>query len=996
VIGRVSSPLFVGRREELTVLEAAVERAAGGAGAVVLVGAEAGMGKSRLVAELAALATRAGATAVIGECLPLFDGELPYAPIVSALRSLLVARGAQELTRLLEMANDELMRLLPELGGDAGPSRPVGADGVGSPGRLFEQLLAVFAGAAREAPVVLVVEDVHWSDRSTRDFLTFLARAIRRERLALVLTYRDDEVKRGHPARPFLLELERSGQAVRLELTGFARRELRDQVTAILDREPTPELIDSLLERAEGNPFFTEELLATVEEPYAPIPESLREAMLYRVDGSSEQVRTVLRAAAVAGREVDHAMLRAVVGVEPGELLDAVREAVRSHLLVENPRTSTYGFRHALLREAVYGDLLLEERRALHLEFAQALSTSLDPTDELTAAAELAHHWYAARRPPQALAASIDAGLQAESVRAPGEALVHYERAVELWDTVDPAAPELSRIEVMQHAAEAAILVGQIDRAISLTRDTLDRVGPDDPVAVSLAHERLGRYLWTAGRGEEALPEYRRAVALMPTSVSRERALVLAAEGQVLMLCNFNELSEPRCEEALKIATVVGADDIKAHVLNTACANFTYRGEFEQAVASATEALEVASKLELLEEMGRAFVNGSDALDQAGRVRESIAFARQGVEMAHANGSDRLYGDFLRAEIASRLIRTGAWDEAQELLSELLERVAAGVNAGLVFHDLAELRAERGDHAAALGAVQSAYDNILTANGSMWLAPVAAARATAELWAGDADKALQTIEDCLGLFDHGEYVFFSGRLYELGARAHADLSLLAPDDSELRDAHLKQARELLNRLDQVIADLVGRTQPRVLAHRAACVAELSRITGSDPAAWQEAERLSRAIDDTYQVAYTCWRRAEALIHGGGDLRLAQELASQAFRTADELGARPLREALDTLTRAARIDPSPHDAPAARTDSGLDRFDLTPRELEVLTLLGKGMTNREIAATLIISDKTASVHVSRILAKLSVPNRASAAVLAQRLGVTTEGRQLEPS
>jgi DNA-binding CsgD family transcriptional regulator len=970
----------------LAVLEAAVERAAGGAAAVVLIGAEAGMGKSRLVAELAALATRAGATTVIGECLPLADGELPYAPIVSGLRSLLRARGEQELTGLIGVANDELVRLLPELGDHAGPGRSVGPDGVGSPGRLFEQLLAVFTGAAREAPVVLVVEDVHWSDRSTRDFLTFLVRGIRHERLALVLTYRQDEVQRNHQARPFLLELERSGQAVRLELRGFARRELRDQVTAILDGEPTPELIDSLLERAEGNPFFTEELLATVEEPYAPLPESLREAMLYRIEGSSDQVRALLRVAAVAMRDVDYGLLKAVVGIEADELLGALREALLSHLLVENPRTSAYGFRHALLREAVYGDLLVEERRALHMELAQALSTSLKPANERTAAAELAHHWYAARRLPEALAASIDAGLQAESVRAPMKALVHYERALELWDTVEPAAPELSRIEVMQHAAEAAIVVGHTDRAIALARDTLDRVDPDDPVAVSLAHERLGRYLWAAGRAEEGLPEYQRAVALMPKTISRERALVLAAEAQMLTLCNFNELSEPRCEEALKIATAVGAQDIVAHVLNTVCANFCYRGEFEQAVASATRALEVASELELVEEMGRAYINGSDALDQAGQVQESIAFARQGVEMAHANGADRLYGDFLRAEIASRLIRTGAWDEAAELLSEMLERAATGVNAGLLYHNLSELHAERGDHAAALAAVQSAYDHIKTANGSMWLAPVAAARATAELWAGDPDAAVRTIDGCLGLFDHGEYVFFTARLYELGVRAHADLSLLARDDDEVRDSHLKQARELLNRLDQVIAELVGRPQPRTVANRAACVAELSRIAGSEPAAWHEAERLSQAIGDTYQVAYTRWRRAEALIHDDGDPELVQDLTRQAFRTADKLGARPLCDAVETLARAARIDLDPHDNPSARTDSGLDRYDLTPRELEVLALLGKGMTNREIAATLVISDKTASVHVSRILAKLSVPNRASAAVLAQRLGV----------
>ncbi len=982
MIGRVSSPRFVGRREELGVLEAAVRRAAAGTGAVVMIGAEAGMGKSRLVAELDRLATTDGTRTVVGECLPLGDGDLPFAPIVSALRSLLRARGVTDLRTLAGPASDELERLLPELGGEAEAPRLISPERAGSPGRLFEQLLAVFTAAARDEPVVLVVEDVHWSDRSTRDFLTFLVRGIRRERLTLILTYRSDEIQRSHPARPFLFELERSGQAIRLELTRFHRHELRDQVAAILGREPAPALLDSLLERAEGNPFFTEELLATVDED-APLPESLREAMLLRVEDCSDQVRAVLRVAAVAGRDVDHGLLEVVVGARSDELLEALRAAVRAHLLVENPSASAYGFRHALLREAVYGDLLLEERRALHLELAEALSTFSRATGGRATAAELAHHWYAGGQLPNAFAWSIAAGLEAENVRAHREALLQYERALELWNVVDPGAPELSRIEVMQHAAEAAFLAGDTKRAISLARETLDQVPPDDPVAVSLAHERLGRHLWTAGRGKEALPEYQRAVALMPESNSRERALVLAGEAQVLMLCNFNALSEPLCHEALEIAANVGAEDIKAQVLNTVCANLSHKGEFEQAAASAMEALELARALSLVEEIGRAFVNGSDALDQGGRVRESIAFARQGVEAARANGTDRQYGDFLRGEIAGRLLRTGAWDEAETLLTEILERAAAGVTSGVIFQNRADLFAERGDYDATLKAIERAYDNILTANGSMWLAPVAAARATAELWAGNPETALRTIDECLDQISHGEYVFFTARLYELGIRAHADRSLRAPDDGAVDE---QRARELLARLDHVMADLVGRPQPRVLASRAACVAELSRMTGSDPAAWQEAERLSQAIDDTYQIAYTRWRQAEALIHRNRDYRLAHDLARQAHRTANELGARPLSQAVEALTRAARIDLTADDQPADKIDTGLDNFDLTPRELEVLALLSEGMSNREIAAKLIISDKTASVHVSRILAKLSVGNRASAAVLAQRLGV----------
>src|SRR6202020_1111392 len=156
----------------------------------------------------------------------------------------------------------------------------------------------------------------------------------------------------------------------------------------------------------------------------------------------------------------------------------------------------------------------------------------------------------------------------------------------------------------------------------------------------------------------------------------------------------------------------------------------------------------------------------------------------------------------------------------------------------------------------------------------------------------------RTIDGCLGLFDHGEYVFFTARLYELGVRAHAELSLLARDDA-VRDSHLKQARGLLDRLDQVIAELVGHPQPRTVANRAACVAELSRIAGSEPAAGHEAERLSQAIGDAYQVAYTRWRRAEALIHNNGDPELVQDLVRQAFRTADKLGARPLCDGVET-------------------------------------------------------------------------------------------------
>ena len=233
--------------------------------------------------------------------------------------------------------------------------------------------MALLTRAARATPLVLVIEDCQWADRSTRDFLAFLVRAARREPIALIVSYRSDELKRRHPLRPFVLELERSGRAIRLELGPFTRAELRKQVAGILDETPSPPLVDGLLERSEGNPFFTEELLASSRKPGEPLPASLRDLLLSRVEAQSSGVRDVLRTAAVAGRTIDHALLAAVTDRSEDDLNRALRDAVESYLLTHDSSGAGYSFRHALLREAIYADLLPGERRSLHLRLARAL-----------------------------------------------------------------------------------------------------------------------------------------------------------------------------------------------------------------------------------------------------------------------------------------------------------------------------------------------------------------------------------------------------------------------------------------------------------------------------------------------------------------------------------------------------------------------------------------------------------------------------------------------
>ena len=996
VIGRISSPRFVGRGEELNALEAAVTTTAQGEGSVVLVAGEAGIGKSRLISELTIRAEARGACVLMGECPPLGDGELAYAPIVGALRALVRQRGTAGLEQLSSRARHELGLLLPELAleSDGVPAR---AASEGSQAVLFEQLLEVFLTAAREAPLVLVVEDLHWADQSTREFLNFLVRAARPERLVLVGTYRSDEVHgRQHPVRPFVHELGRSGQAARIELTPFTRAELREQIAAILGATPEPALVDRVLERSEGNPFFTEELLAS-SRPGTVLPDTLRDALLWRLEGKPASVQDVLRIAAVAGRTIDHGLLASVAGLPEDELTLALRDAVDSYVLAHDPSSRGYSFRHALLREAIYADLLPGQRSRLHIVLAEALSGQPELAGYgATAAAELAYHWYAAGDIPKALAASLAAGLAAEDIHAFGEALMHYERALGAWDAAADMVRELplDRSEVTRRAAEAAHLTGTHVRAIALAQELIGRIDEDaDPVRAAVAHARLGRILWMAGSGEqEALHEYERAVELMPQEPpSSDLAFVLASEAQMLLLNGRRAESMILGEQALQIATAVDSAAVQAHVLNTSCANLCAIGEFDRAVSAADDARAIAVRLGLVEEIGRSYVNGSDALDHSGRVGEAIVLAREGIEASRSLGIERRFGDCLRGEVAARLLHTGRWDEAEELVARVFDRGPTGLSELISLQVLGELQAERGALDAASRTLIRGDELVRNAASSAWHGPITEGKALVELWRGRPESAAALIAQGLAYPTSREHVFYTARLYELGARACAEIAGRLPGDGDLRREQTAVADALIERLDGLISRLTGSIPPRLLASRASCAAERSRIDDAgDPALWDDARRLWEACEDSYLAAYSRWRLADALLTVGGDRRQAETLLRDARQVAVRLEARPLCQELEALAKRARIELDVQDGSEPQSASMLREFELTAREIEVLMLVADGMTNREIAGELFISDKTASAHVSHILSKLSAPNRTAAAAMARRVGLGKDG------
>jgi DNA-binding CsgD family transcriptional regulator len=993
---RVSSPEFVGRTAELERLVAALDRAADGTAGAVFVGGDSGIGKTRLLRELERLAVDRGARALRGDCLAFGADGLPYAPIAAALRGLARDLPPGEFEELVGPAAGDLARLLPELSAGRSPDEPdqgvSGAGDVIAQARLFGLLRALFDRLAAEAPLLLAIEDIHWADRSTLEFLSSLLRGLRDERLLLVCTYRSDELHRQHPLRPFLAEEERRHVVERLEVAAFSRAELAEQVAGILDSAVEPGLVARLHARCEGNAFFAEELLAASDAATGPLPSNLRDVLNLRLEALPDDARGVLRVAAAAGRRSGHRLLAAVAGLPEPALVEALREALTQHVLVQDD--DGYAFRHALLQEAAYADLLPGERTALHLALAEALRD--DPTLAAgTAAGELALHWRAAHRMPEALAAYVRAGLEAERVFAFVEAAQHFERALEIWDLVEDAGEraELSLLDVASHAAHDMDIAGEHHRAVTLGRMALelaDRAG--DVVASALARERLGRSLWLAGDSDGALAAYRDAVRVLPPEPpTAELARVLAAEAQILMLRAPGEEPRAACERAIEVARAVGAHATEGHATNSLGVTQMGAGDFEGAERSLRAAMQIADEVTDLDGTWRAYTNLSECLDEQGRVEEAAALALEGAAKADRLGM-RSYAQFLQGEACWRLTRLGRLDETAEIVERVLAEGPKGVAAVVLHDNAAHLAMRRGRLDEAMEHFELARMLLGDTRDSMWIGNQSAGRAETALWGADPDRAWQLATAALQLVPTDQYAHYTSRLHATALRAAADRAqrAVALGDEDAADAARRDAHTIFASLSDLLAPTrwhTGAPGPEPAAFEALAAAELSRADGDPhPATWAAAAERFGALQEPFERGYARWRQAEALIVGGGDRTVAADVLREAAEVAATMRATMLAAEVWSLAKRARVTLDAAAAEAPEHD-GLDRLGLTDRELTVLELLAEGHTNREIGETLFISEKTASVHVSRILAKLGVRSRVEAATSAHRLGLT---------
>jgi DNA-binding CsgD family transcriptional regulator len=983
---RVSSPIFVGRVAERAALSEALERAAAGQPGVVLIGGEAGVGKSRLLTETSTLAAAMGVTRVGGVCVDVAAGSLAYAPFVDIVRDL--HRGGLTAS-LLASTRAKLGRLVPEIAPHAGDPSDAGE---GGQGRLFAAVRDLLAVASTSTPMLVTIEDLHWADASTLDLVTYLARSMQAEHYLLVATARLETLTRRHPLLRIVAELARLPWLERIDLARFDERELVQQLTGILGRVPDPELAHDVFERSDGNAFFAEELVATGVIGGGPLPGSLREVLATRLAALDEVTLGIVRVAAVAGRVVSHELLEQIAGTPSPVLIAALREAVDQRVLlrVDDPAPG-YAFRHALIREAAYDELLATERIAIHRAIADALERdeTLSLVGELARTGEIAYHAMSARDLSRALSASLVAMAVAEQASAHAEVEVHLERVLELWPQIPDAASRIGmdHAELLARAARAAASAGHQARAVTHARDAIAGLVATDTERRVATLLELFDYAWEAadiGTAEDAVIE---ALALLRDERSTRSAQAFAADALLRWHQGRYASAQEAASRAIAIARECGARRELARALMVLGQIHTHLGETNHADAA-------------LEEAGRIFEDVGDpdlrvrtcrwrgwARFVHGAFEEGLAHHRLGLEIARREGSDGRYGLSGLDGILENLIELGRWDEARTVGEQILGRMTVSFEMVYSHMSLSRMYTLQGRIAEAEGEIAQAAEIPAVGPHRVWQLEDAILLAYATGRHADGRSLMESALAASSEPDRDATLWWS-LLKAIGGEAdRADAARRRRRDAEVEEAVATGRRfaEVLRRSAHAAIEADG-AGPMIRAELLSADAEESRLDGRpDPVRWMAAIEAWSRLDQPWELACARYRHAEAILASGSPAVDASVPLREAHMSASRLGAAPLRIAIEALASRARIELE--NQPAGVAAGGTRPVTtLTARELEVIALVAAGHTNREIGDRLFISEKTASVHVTHAMDKLGALSRYEAAAAATRLGL----------
>ncbi len=926
--GTLSSPVLVGRATELAELDVALRRAEDGVPAILLIGGDAGLGKSRLVEEFAAGARESGARVLVGGCVDLGGEGVPYGPFLEVLRVFGRELPPEGLARLLGDVGPELVAVAPGFArflapdSEVEPAAPSTAGGALDQARLFELILLLADRLSSDRPLVVVLEDFHWSDPASRDLLAFLARNLKQGRVMIIATFRSDDLERGHPLLARLAELERFPVVERIDLKPLTLAEQREQVAGILGHRPERDVAERIHARSEGNPFFAEEIVASragLEDTNggpASIPRSLRDILISRVARLSSDAQRMLGAVAVAGARADEALLARATDLSDGELVDAIREAVARQVLEVDEAAGTYRLRHALLTEVVYADLLPVERRRLHAAVAGWLA---EPERAGAAVprgtcAELAHHWFAADNLHEALRASVQAADEATAVHAHADALRHLQRALEVWDGVgDPVTlAGVDRASVLDHAASAADRDGQGALAVDLGQAAVAEIDEAaDPVHAGILRSKLALYLWTTGQTQASVAEYQAAVGLVPAEPpSVERARVLGGLAATLPAAGRYRESREITEEALATLRAAGSHEGEPRLLNLLGMDLVGLGDIDAGLDHLRVAVRIARETGALESQIGAQHNLAFFLSQTDRFDEGLTVAMDGLATANRVGLERRYGAGLRASAGDILMRSGRWDEAEAMTTE-------GRDGGEDISGAIYLRATRVMFLTARGETDAAAAELagaqVLATGDVdpdVQAYLLQAVAEAALHDGRPADALRAVEEALAEFAGSDEVLLIAPLLVVGMAAAADL---ADNGRAFRDpAAVTAAKAAAEGLVDQARTLAGGTAdatptPSIIATIATVEAERTRLEGkSESDAWVVAAEAWDAVPMPFPAARARARAGEAVLLARGPRDEAAKLLREAHAAADSLGALPLRTAIEAIATRSRI------------------------------------------------------------------------------------------
>ncbi len=799
---RVSAGRMVGRDDELGRLLTLLDDAEAGRSVAALVSGDAGVGKSRLVEEVSQLAEGRGFTVLSGQCAELGD-SVPYLPLADALRGAAQSTGVRD-----ALSSRPALGLLLPVGGE-GPTIDSDRSGLARQ-QMFGGVLGLLAELAAAAPVLLVLEDLHWADGSTRDLVTFLSRMLHRERVALIGTYRTDDLHRRHPLRPIVAELQRVPSVVSIGLAPLDPSALAEHLmaAAVPGRIDANELND-IVTRAEGNAYYAEELLAArlAGDPaeHSALPAGLAALLLSRVEQLSDLTQQVLRAAAVAGRRADDELVQAASGLQAAEYEAAVREAVTHQLLVPDG-TEGYVFRHALLREAVYADLLPGERTRLHATMSSLLAEEQRLAVPGTAA-ELAQHCLASHDIPGAFAASVRAGQEAERLGAPAEAHRHYDQALALWERV--TEPEktagMARGTLGLLSATNAADSGDIEHAVHLLRrlrQLLASLADEGAVVldvnlVSRIGERLAFYLMLMDDRKavtEAVEVAQATVDATPAAPPTwQHARAIATYAYALLAEDNYVAAREWAERGLTAARAADAPWVQADALVTLGFLSNREGRNDEAIEVLTAAHTQAREAKVLGVELRAAYHLARAHLERGDLTVGAAVAHEGTKRAIQTGLNLApYGLDVQHLHFQCHFADGKWDHAQEIADGFPVRVTSAPEAYLSSMALF---------------IDVARDNPAVAERRAWIEPFWAVHgfdafiargllAEHALWQGDTEQALAEAKIAIDLADEPPWGHYPSTIrpaaIALGARADRAVRARAAGDDEHRDRRARR------------------------------------------------------------------------------------------------------------------------------------------------------------------------------------------------------------